>query len=157
MKRRIVSNSETSAPRKLVTRHLSFGWWSLLCFLSLGIVLESLHGFKVDFYLNAANETRRLMWTLAHAHGTLLSLVNVAFAATLHMLDREEAPWQRRASALFIGATALVPGGFFLGGVFIYGGDPGLGILALPVGALLLVLAVLTTALEVTRRGGGRP
>ncbi len=26
-------------------RHLRFGWWSLLVFLTLGIALESLHGF----------------------------------------------------------------------------------------------------------------
>ena len=27
-----------------VQRHLRFGWWSLLCFLTLGIVLESVSG-----------------------------------------------------------------------------------------------------------------
>ena len=53
-------------------RHIRFGWWSLLVFASAGLVLESLHGFKVRAYLDTSNETRRLMWTLAHAHGTLL-------------------------------------------------------------------------------------
>ena len=28
---------------------------------------------------------RRLMWTLAHAHGTLLGLVHIAFAVTVRM------------------------------------------------------------------------
>ena len=39
-----------------------------------------------------------------------------------------------------------MPGGFFLGGIVIYGGDPGLAILLLPLGAALLVAAVALTA-----------
>src|SRR5690242_10928866 len=64
----------------VVRRHLRFGWFTLLFFLTLGLVLETLHGFKVQSYLNVVNETRRLMWTLAHAHGTLLALTNLGFA-----------------------------------------------------------------------------
>ena len=56
-------------------RHLRVGWWSLLLFATLGLVLESLQGFKVRAYLDVSNETRRLMWTLAHAHGTLVGIV----------------------------------------------------------------------------------
>ena len=41
--------------------HLCFGWWQLLVFLSLGIALEVMHGFKVGWYLDADHETRRLM------------------------------------------------------------------------------------------------
>ena len=63
-------------------RNLRFGWWSLLVFLSLGGVLETLHGFKVGWYVDVGNETRRLMFTLAHAHGTLLALVNIAAVLT---------------------------------------------------------------------------
>ena len=48
-------------------------------------------------------------------------------------------------------ASLLLPGGFFLGGVVIYAGDPGLGILLVPVGALLLLTAVLLTALDAGR------
>ncbi|HEY8174006.1 MAG TPA: hypothetical protein VIH21_13040, partial [Dehalococcoidia bacterium] len=57
-------------------RHLRFGWWSLFVFATLGLTLEALHGFKVRAYLDVSNDTRRLMWTLAHAHGTLLGLVH---------------------------------------------------------------------------------
>jgi hypothetical protein len=46
-----------------------------------------------------------------------------------------------------------MPGGFFLGGLVFYGGDPGLGILLLPVGALLLLLAVSQTALSLGQLG----
>jgi hypothetical protein len=125
---------------------MGFGWWSLLVFLSLGIVLEAMHGFKVGWYLNVDNQTRRLMWTLAHAHGTLLALIHIGFALTVNALADDNLGWRRLASPCLIGASILLPGGFFLGGIFIYGGDPGLGILLLPVGALLLLVAVFVTA-----------
>ncbi|MSU21224.1 MAG: hypothetical protein EXS30_07490 [Pedosphaera sp.] len=130
----------------LIKRHLRFGWWSLLVFLTLGIVLEALHGFKVGLYLNVSNETRRLMWTLAHAHGTLLALVHIAFGATLHLIPSWNVRLRDLASASLVGASTLIPAGFFLGGVVIYAGDPGLGILLLPLGAVLLFVAVLLTA-----------
>ena len=130
----------------LSRRHLRFGWWSLLVFLSLGILLESLHGFKVGWYLNVANETRRLMLTLAHAHGTLLALINLGFAATLPILPSENFRRRNFAGSCLLAASVLVPGGFFLGGVTFHAGDPGLGIFLLPPGALLLVVAVFLTA-----------
>src|SRR5256885_9744837 len=113
----------------LVRRHLRFGWWTLLIFLTAGLVLEALHGFKVGAYLNVSNETRRLMWTLAHAHGALLGLVNLGFAATARVLTAWPEPNKRFTSTALLGATVLMPAGFFLGGLFIYAGDPGLGIL----------------------------
>ncbi|MFQ5556715.1 MAG: hypothetical protein ACE5GB_04305, partial [Acidimicrobiales bacterium] len=78
---------------RFVQRHFRFGWWSLLLFLTLGIALETLHGLKIGWYLNVSNQTRRLLWTLSHAHGTLLALVHIAFAATLHVCSNR--PWPR--------------------------------------------------------------
>ena len=46
----------------------------------MGIVLESLHGFKIGWYLNVSNTTRRHMLTLGHAHGFFLLIVIVMFA-----------------------------------------------------------------------------
>ena len=43
-----------------IRRHMQFGWSSLLCFLTLGIALEALHGFKVDWYLNESYESHKL-------------------------------------------------------------------------------------------------
>jgi hypothetical protein len=119
-----------------------------LVFLTAGLVLESLHGFKVGAYLKVSNETRRLMWTLAHAHGTLLGLVNLAFASTLRGVPSWADSRKRFASSALLGATVLMPAGFFLGGVFIYAGDPGLGILLVPIGGILLFIAVFMTGLE---------
>ena len=68
----------------LIRRHLAIGWATLLVFLSLGMVLEVFHGFKVRWYVDLNNATRRLMWTLAHAHGVLIGLIHISFAATVH-------------------------------------------------------------------------
>lgn len=145
--------SPGSAPAaSLVRRHLRLGWLAILVFLTLGIVLEALHGFKVDWYLNVANETRRLMWTLAHAHGVLIGILHLGFAFTLRELDLESTPWTRIASPCLTGATVLLPGGFFLGGVMVYDGDPGVGVLLVPVGAILLLVAVALVNLRITKR-----
>ena len=127
-------------------RHFRFGWWSLLCFLSLGLVLELLHGFKAGFYLDGANETRRLMWTLAHAHGALLGLVHILYALCLRLVPSMTARDQRPASRCLVGASVLLPGGFFAGGIRFYGGDPGVGVLVVPIGATLLAIAVFLIA-----------
>ena len=52
----------------------------------------------------------------------------------------------RRMSGCLIGASILMPGGFFLGGWVTYGGDPGLGIFLLPIGAFLLFMGVFGVA-----------
>ncbi len=132
----------------VVRRHLRFGWMSLLVFLTLGLALEAMHGFKVQAYLNVMNETRRLMWTLAHAHGTLLGLAHIAFAFTVHCTPAWPARRRTIASGALIGAGVLMPGGFFLGGIWVYAGDPGLGIVLVPVGGVLLFVAVLLAALS---------
>ena len=127
-------------------RHLRFGWWSLLVFATLGLVLETLHGFKVRAYLDVSNDTRRLMWTLAHAHGTLLALIHVVFGLTIRSGLDIAAANQRLASNALMAASVLLPGGFFLGGVVFYSGDPGLGVLLVPVGAMSLLIAVFIIA-----------
>jgi hypothetical protein len=129
----------------LVGRHLRIGWWSLAVFGLLGLVLETLHGFKVGFYLDVSNDTRRLMWTLAHAHGTLLGLVHLGFAFTLR-LGGVGGRALKTASAALVGASLLLPVGFFLGGVRFYAGDPGIGVALVPVGAALAIYAAVVTA-----------
>jgi hypothetical protein len=131
----------------LVRRHLRFGWWSLLTFATLGLALEGMLGFKVGWYVDVSNETRRLMWTLAHAHGVLLALVHIGFAATDRLRAADGARRRAYASPCLTAAALLIPGGFFLGGLFIHAGDPGLGVLLVPTGALLLLAAILLTAL----------
>jgi hypothetical protein len=138
---------KTTAPEDAapVTRlHLRFGWWALLASLSLGLVLEALHGFKIGYYLDVDHETRRLLWTLAHAHGTLLAVLNVVYALSLPHLA--PAAHGKLASRSLLAAAVLMPVGFFLAGFGVLGGDPGLSIVLVIPGGLLLFLAVLTVA-----------
>lgn len=142
----VAESGAGSEAEALTRRHLRWGWTMLFVFVALGMVLEGLHGFKVGWYLDVGNESRRLMWRLGHAHGTLLSLVNLAFAWTVSRLDGWAPRRRAVASAGLRAGSVLLPGGFVLGGVWIHGGDPGLGVLLVPIGALALALAVALTA-----------
>jgi hypothetical protein len=139
--------------RQLVQTHFRWGWTMLLVFLTFGFCLELLHGFKAGIYLDASNEVRRMLWTLTHAHGALLSLVHMAFAAYLYTrIDCPQAQF-KLASRTLMGGSILLPVSFFLGGLYIYEGDPGLFIYLAPFGALLLFIAVFLTARSVNRTG----
>ncbi|MDJ0789451.1 MAG: hypothetical protein QNK05_21810 [Myxococcota bacterium] len=151
-----MSGSSSSLVEAIRRRHLVIGWWALTGFALLGIGLEALHGFKAHWYLDPGFETRRLLWRLAHAHGALLSLVQIAFAATLASAGKKGGEGLRLTSTLFLLAGLLLPLGFFLGGVTIHGGDPGPGIALAPVGAACMLVAAGRTAWALTRdRGDG--
>jgi hypothetical protein len=132
---------------RLARRHLRVGWWGLFVFVCLGTMLEALHGYKVGFYLDVGNETRRLLWRLAHAHGALLSLVNVVYGLTVR---GSEAAANVSASRALMAGLVLVPLGFFAGGVTIHGGDPGLAVILVPAGAVAMAIGVAIVA----RRAG---
>ncbi len=148
----------TEARGAIVTRHMVIGWWSLLIFVVLGLVLESMHGFKVAWYVNSGEpETTRLMMRLAHAHGTFLSLVHLAFAWTVSQATGFQGRSRSVASRSVQASGILVPAGFLLAGLpgfvktgglrlGVLGGDPGLGIVLVPIGALLLILALYLVA-----------
>lgn len=137
-----------AASIELARAHLRFGWIALLVFATLGLVLEAAHAWKSSAYLGVGNEMRRLMWTLAHAHGIGLSFLHFGFAGTLKLVFETTAPRLDLAGRFLRWATVLLPGGFFLGGVTTYAGDPGVGVWLAPVGALLLWSCILLVALE---------
>ncbi len=134
----------------LVDRHLRVGFWGLALFVVLGAVLELLHAVKSPAFLDAGQETVRLLLRLAHAHGTGLALVNVAFAAAFHVRPHT---CSRVASSCLLGATVLVPFGFFLGGLTAKGADPGVSVALVPAGAALLLVALVLVG---GRLGRGR-
>ena len=148
MAKKPIEKTETdSQQRELVIRHLKTGWIGLLIFLSLGVLLEVLHGLKLPVYLDVRNSTRRLMWTLAHAHGTLFSLIHLAFACSLTVLGNKNgkslpAAKLRTTSRCLTGAIVFLPLGFLLVGIWIFDGDPGPGIFLVPIGAILLLIGV---------------
>jgi hypothetical protein len=128
---------------------MAYGWAAVGFFLLLGLGLESLHLLKAPFYVDA--RLRRELWTLAHAHGTLLGLVCVAFALTAGRAVADGRV-RLRASRLVRAGAVLVPAGFLLGGVGNAEGDPSLAIVLVPVGAVLALLAVVTVVRGLLRR-----
>jgi len=130
-----------NAPRTPVEKALRTGWILLALSLPLGVTLEALHGFKVQAFLRS--ETRHEMWRLAHAHGTLLGILLLVFALLGERF--EPARRDRIARELRLGAV-LMPLGFFLGGLLNAEGDPSLGILLVPLGALFLLVALVRAA-----------
>ena len=115
-------------------KNLRFGWAAVVVFALLGLALESLHLIKLPLYMEA--HIRRELWTLAHAHGTLLGLVNVLFGLYGARLT---IPAQRNASITLRAAAVLMPAGFFLGGIGNPETDPSIAIVLVPIGALLLI------------------
>jgi hypothetical protein len=140
---RAAAGSETSAGALLKT-HLLWGWGFLLFFLLLGVALEGLHAFKAPEYLAASQKTRRLLWTLGHAHGSGLGLIHLAFAGTVGWLLRHKGPLPTKASIWMKIGSLFVPAGFIGAGFFARNEDPGYAILLVPVGALLIAGSALS-------------
>jgi hypothetical protein len=122
-------------------RALFHGWLLLAVFLPLGLTLEALHALKVQVYFGSI--LRRELWTLAHAHGTLLGILALAYAGIAERAIADAAPRQRISKLLVLGAW-LMPLGFLLGGVLNSEGDPSLLILAVPMGAASLLVALVS-------------
>jgi hypothetical protein len=119
------------------------GWLGLALWMSFGLLLEGLLGFKNYSYLG--HSVRREMFTLAHTHGTLLSLVLIAAAVCLKngLIN----PAKHATLALRIGAVAM-PLGFLLAGLFPFASDPGLAIFLVPLAALSVIYGAVSCALS---------
>lgn len=135
----VAADGEARLERDLGRRHRRFGWTSLLAWMLFGLALETFHGFKLAAFL--LDPIRREMWTMAHFHGALLAVVNLAYVRWAEAPELSGAS-RANASRLLIAGSLLLPLGFFLGGLQHWEGDPGLGIFLAPVGGVALVLAV---------------
>ena len=127
---------------------LKFGWSALAIFLVGGLTLEFLHLIKAEFYFDV--RIRRELWVLAHAHGGLLALVNLAFSATAESCFTQERKAKLASTTLRWG-SALVPAGFFFGGIGNSESDPSFAIILTPIGGLLVLHAFTATALAAWR------
>ncbi|SRR6266540_4176515 len=130
-----------------IDKTLRTGWILLAVSLPLGVTLEALHGFKVQAYVSS--EMRREMWRLAHAHGTLLGILCLVFSvvADKQLVD----PARASIAKLVRWGAVLMPIGFFAGGVLNSEGDPSLGVVIVPIGAALLVVALVRCAFNRAR------
>jgi peptidoglycan/LPS O-acetylase OafA/YrhL len=122
-------------------RLLRQGWASVALWMSVGLLLEGLLGYKIPAYLN--DPQRRELFRLGHTHGTLLGILLVAAALVLER--GAEVPKAAR-TALRAGAV-LVPAGFFIGGIWHSESDPGPAIWLVPVGALLVIYSAIAFTL----------
>lgn len=125
-----------------------FGWVALALFALLGLGLEALHLIKAPLYMEM--RIRRELWTLAHAHGVLLALINIVFGLYVAGLAERGERLRRAARALRFGALAI-PLGFLLGGIGNAETDPSLAILLVPVGAIAVLYALAVTAIASLR------
>jgi hypothetical protein len=160
--RKLPSRSENETP---AAERAARGSWcavvgiaGLLFWLVGGGILEGFHGFKAAMYLQ--DPLRREMWTLAHAHGTMLSLACLVLALWLAKKDvghADRLKRLRRADRLFAAGAVLLPLGFLFGGMRHYESDPGPGILLVPLGGLLAASALVLVISSRELREGPSP
>jgi hypothetical protein len=60
--------------------------------------------------------------------------------------DIYDGPGLRLGATCLAAATVLLPAGFFLGGLAPFGGDPGFGVLIVPVAAPILIFGLFAVA-----------
>jgi hypothetical protein len=111
--------------------------------LTFGLVLEGFLGYKTPAYLQ--DSVRRELFRLAHAHGTLLSLLLLVSALACDRFDLDVA--RAAQLSLRIGVTVL-PLGFLIAGVWHYESDPGLAIWLVPVSAVMVLFGLVTIVLS---------
>ena len=123
------------------------GWISLAIWMSAGLLFEGLIGFRAPAYLQDA--TRRELFRLAHAHGTVLNIL--LLVAALYLSKNLVAPPSAAIWCLRIGVV-LMPLGFLLGGVWHYESDPNPLIVAAPLGGLLVIFAVISFSFSIRKK-----
>lgn len=141
-----LSKSELPTPGSTAMRSQRFalvqGWIGVALWMTFGLLLEGLLGYKAPAYL--LDNDRRELFRLAHAHGTILSLLLVAAAICAARIYRQE---MRAALMAMRAGSVMMPLGFLLAGVWHYESDPGLGIWLVPPGALLMIFGVVAFAI----------
>ncbi len=123
------------------------GWISLALWIAFGILLEGFNAFRSPALLDDA--VRRDMFRLAHAHGTLLNLVLLAAAICARLDLIRLGPM---TSLGLCSAVIVLPAGFLFAGLWHFKDEPGLAILLVPVGAVLLLATAIHISLTLPRR-----
>lgn len=118
-------------------------WFSLAFWLSFGLLLEGLIGFRSPAYLQDA--TRRELFRLAHAHGALLSIL--LLVVWLYLQGKHISPPNAALRSLQAGAI-LMPVGFLLGGAWHYESDPNALVFLAPLGGVMIIFGVIAIAIS---------
>jgi hypothetical protein len=117
------------------------GWLGIALWMTFGLLLEGLLGYKIPAYL--ADSQRRELFQLAHAHGTLLSIVLIVAALCAKSFAIEIPRLAQIALRL---GTAVMPVGFLLAGISHPEGDPGMAIWLVPPAALMVIFGAISIA-----------
>ena len=126
--------------------HARAGWTLLALGLTFGVTLEAMEAFRVSWIV--ADAWRNRLWALAHFHADAMGLVNLVYRPWVGELPE---PGARTASRVLAIGSALIPLGFVLGGLAHTEGDPGLGILLVPVGAVMVISVAARQAIRAWR------
>jgi len=134
------------SPAQRGTRLIRQGWISLALWITFGVLLEGLIGFRTPSYLD--DGVRREMFRMAHAHGTLLNLILIgaAICARLDMIRLG-----RMTSLGLCTAAILLPAGFLFGGLWHFKDEPGPAILLVPIGAIVLLATAIFISFTLPR------
>jgi hypothetical protein len=135
------SLSQPSNERPINRALMIQGWAGVALWMSIGLLLEGLLGYKAPAYL--LDPQRRELFRLAHSHGVLLNVLLIAAS----LCGRYIAPPRFANHTLRIGSI-LMPLGFLVAGIWHPEGDPGLAIWIVPLGALLVIFGTILTAIS---------
>jgi hypothetical protein len=122
-------------------------WLGLALWMAAGLLFEGLIGFRSPAYLQ--DPIRRELLRLAHAHGTLFSILLIV--VDLWIRNTASLVPNFAVTTLRIG-TVLMPVGFLLGGIWHTATDPGVGVFLAPVGGAMVIFGVIAIGLSSTKR-----
>jgi hypothetical protein len=124
--------------------HVRLSLLLVAAFLGLGILVESMLGTRAAALMD--DPLRREFVRLGHAHGGLLGLLNLGIGWAMAQLRTPEG-WARKVRIAAWSGASCVGLGFLGGGVWHGATDPGVLVLLVPTGALLLLSALIAVAL----------
>lgn len=142
-----IEAKESSKTKRTDDNHFGLlrqGFITLACWMTFGLFLEGLLGYKIPIYLN--DNMRRELFRLAHTHGALLSVILIIVAICLR-LDFFQSNNYLQYS-LRIGSIVM-PLGFLLGGVWHYESDPGIAVWLVPVGAVMVIFGIVSAIFSI--------
>jgi hypothetical protein len=125
-------------------RHLRLSLALAALFLAMGLWLEAMIGLRMAGWVD--DPLRREFLRLGHAHGGLLALLNLGLGLALERLGTPAA-WAGTIRAAAWTGALLVGAGFVAGGLLHGPTDPGLPVLVVPAGALMLLGSLVAAAL----------
>lgn len=138
-----INNEETGRKTNLATQ----AWFGLLFWMSMGLLFEGLIGFRAPVYLQ--DPLRRELFRLAHAHGTILSIL--LLVVNLYLV-RDLITLPRIAIRALQAGVLIMPLGFLLGGAWHYESDPNFLIFLSPLGGLLIIFGIAAAAFSSLKR-----